>query len=202
MTKIKKFKFCRKYGSGLYEKCGGTRFSLSEQKRRMNRKLKRPRPLSDYGKKLLEKQKLRFSYGLKEKALSGYVNKSLASDINTLEKLSQSIEARLDNVIYRLGFAKTRAMARQMVTHKHIKVNGRVLNVPSYQVKIGDIVNFKEGSEKSKIYENVKNLNSPEIPKWLSFDKKNISGSVIEKPNYELISPYFDFKKIIEFYTR
>ena len=148
----KKFKICRRLGNGVFDKCSSQQFQLSEQKRRANRSMKRPKQLSEYGKQLLEKQKLKISYGLKEKGLVRYTKKALFSKDDTVTALYKMLENRLDNVIYRLGFAETRAMARQIVVHGHIYVNGRKLNVPSYQVRIGDKITVKESSRENAIF--------------------------------------------------
>jgi len=196
----KKFKICRRLGNGVFDKCSSQQFQLSEQKRRANRSMKRPKQLSEYGKQLLEKQKLKISYGLKEKGLVRYTKKALFSKDDTVTALYKMLENRLDNVIYRLGFAETRAMARQIVVHGHIYVNGRKLNVPSYQVRIGDKITVKESSRENAIFSDFLKKKEAKILKWLKLDKKTFSSEIIAEP--ELDTRGFDFKKIIEFYTR
>lgn len=196
----KKFKVCRRLGNGVFDKCLSQQFQLSEQKRRNNRTGKRPKQLSEYGKQLIEKQKLRLTYGLKEKNLVTYTKKSLFSKNDTILTLYSLLENRLDNVIYRLGFAETRSMARQIVSHGHIHVNGRKLNIPSYQVKIGDKITIKESSKDNTIFSTFAKKKEEKVPKWLKLDKKTLASEIIAKP--ELDSRAFDFKKIIEFYTR
>ena len=197
---IKKYKVCRRLGSSVYEKCSTPQYNISEQKKRLAKTGKRPKMLSDYGKKLLEKQKLRLTYGLKERALSKYVRNALSSKKDTVTSLNSTLEKRLDNVIYRLGLAATRRMARQVVVHGHILVNGRKLNVPSYQVRVGDKIAVKEGSRENRIFAELANKDLPKLVKWLSFDYSKKEGEVKKEPEVSLTE--FDFKKIIEFYTR
>ncbi len=196
----KKFKVCRRLGNGVFDKCSSQQFQLSEQKRRNNRTGKRPKQLSEYGKQLIEKQKLRTVYGLKEKGLVRYTKESLFSKNDTITTLYNFLENRLDNVIYRLGFAETRAMARQIVGHGHIHVNGRKLNIPSYQVRIGDKITIKESSKDNAIFKNFLEKKDEKVQKWLKLDKKSLTSEIISKPELDIRG--FDFKKIIEFYTR
>jgi len=196
MAKVKKFKHCRKYGA-IYEKCRSAKFAASEQ-----RKPKRRQRLSEYGQQLLEKQKLKFSYGISEKKLKSYVLEAINSEIETYQKIYQNLETRLDNVIYLLGLASTRAMARQMVSHGHFTLNGRKFNIPSYQVKPGDKIAVREGSKDIKNFQDIDKKNLPKLPKWLSFDYKALSGEVVKLPEFDPKTNEFNYQQVIEFYTR
>jgi small subunit ribosomal protein S4 len=161
--KVKKFKKCRRLGSTIYEKCSSAKFALSEQKRRFNKK--RGRRPSEYALKLIEKQKLRLSYGLKEKKLKSYIFDAINSSANTNQSIFESLETRLDNVIYRLGLADSRAMARQMVSHGHFTLNGRKFNIPSYQVKVGDKIAVREGSKDRAFFRDLDKKDLRKMPK-------------------------------------
>lgn len=198
--KIKKFKKCRKFGSSIYEKCASAKFAISEQKKRLSGPMKRRPMLTEYGKKLIEKQKMRLSYGLKEKKLRTYVMKAIDSPEETFSNLYKQLETRLDNVIYRLALGETRAMSRQMVSHGHIMVNGKKMNIPSYAVKIGDQISVREQSKDRAFFQEIEKKDKPKLPVWLKFDYKKLSGTVEKFP--ELNITEFDFQQIIEFYTR
>lgn len=204
MLKIgSKYKIARRLGSSVFEKTSTSKFALAEQKKRFSKRGgRRPKMPSEYGKQLIAKQKLRYTYGLKEKKLSQYVNEALSSSENTVETIYSTIESRLDSVIYRLGFADTRRMARQIVSHGHIYVNGRRLNVPSYLVKIGDKITVKESSHEREMFKKVpQRIKDNKPSKWLKLDSKTLEAEVTEKPTMGEQSE-FDFKKIVEFYTR
>jgi len=198
--KVKKFKKCRRYGSTIFEKCASAKYALSEQRRRNSGK--RPSRPSEYGLKLIEKQKLRFSYLLKEKKLKAYVFDAINSDEETYQKIYENLETRLDNVVYRLGLAETRAMARQMVSHGHFTLNGRKFNIPSYQVKVGDKIAVREGSKDRAFFRDIDKKDKRKLPKWLSFDYKTLSGEVKAKPELDLKTSEFNFSQVVEFYTR
>ena len=161
--KVKKFKKCRRFGSTIYEKCASAKFALSEQRRRNSGK-RASRP-SEYGLKLIEKQKLRLSYVLKEKKLKKYVFDAINSSEETYQKIYENLETRLDNVIYRIGLAETRAMARQMVSHGHFTLNGRKFNIPSYQVKVGDKIAVREGSKDRAFFRDIDKKDLRKMPK-------------------------------------
>ena len=195
-----KYKKCRKYGSTIFEKCASAKYAISEQKKRFSSKGKRRKMLTDYGKKLIEKQKIRLSYGLKEKKLRSYVFEAIDSKNETFSEIYRLLETRLDNVIFRLGLASSRAMARQMVSHGHIMVNGRKLNIPSYSVKVGDKISVRNESKDRKTFENIDKKDKVKLPKWLSFDYKKLEGEVKAIPEME--TNEFNFQQVIEFYTR
>ncbi len=197
-----KYNKCNRLGSPVFEKCSSPKFSISQQKKRgaVGGNRKRRTMITEYGKQLIEKQKVKFSYLLKEKKLKKYVFDAIASDKDTFLQIFTSLENRLDNVIYRLGLAGSRAMARQMVSHGHIIVNGRKLNIPSYSVKVGDKIAVREQSKDRVFFRDLDKKDLGKLPKWLKFDYKKLSGEVIDVP--EFTNNEFNFQQIIEFYTR
>lgn len=196
-----KYKMCRRLGVGVFEKCQTQKYTQSEM-RKTQASNKRPKQLTDYGKQLIEKQKVRFSYGISERQLSNYVEKATnTKGMNVSDKLFELLESRLDNVIYRLGFANTRRFARQLVSHGHFTINGTKSTIPSYEVRVGDKISVREGSRKSKIFEgfakNVKNLT---LPKWLKLDDVNLNAEVASKPKNE--EQFLQLETVLEFYSR
>lgn len=192
-----KFKICRRLGPGVYEKCQTAKFSETTGKT-----LRRPKVLSEFGTQLVEKQKIRFSYGISEKQLSNYVKSaSKIKGAGTAEKFYEELESRLDNVIYRLGLAATRRAARQMVSHGHFIVAGHKVTVPSYKVKVGDIIQVREGSKTKKVFENLnEKMKEYKAPNWLSFDPAKMEGKIIGKPvNSET---FLDLNAVLQFYSR
>ncbi len=166
----------------------------------------RRRKLSEFGLRLLEKQKIKFLYGgLRENQFKRYFDRAAKSKENTGDALLQLLERRLDNVVYRLGFAVTRRQARQFVVHGHILVNGRKVNVPAYEVEPGDIIEIKPSSrEVSIIKENLENIDPRSVPEWLELDKANYRGKVLKLP--EAVAEYLEvpvnLQYIIEFYSK
>lgn len=198
-----KYKICRRLGSGVYEKCQTQKFALSEQKKKNTKIRTRRKQVSDYGLQLLEKQKVRFSYGLKEAQLVKYVKEAMShKGMSVYETLFKGIESRLDNIVFRLGLAETRAKARQMVTHGHITVNGKKLNIPSYRTKLGDSVGIRKQSVGKILFAELdeKTKNST-VPNWLSFDAKNKEGKVVGVPKLGTAES-FDLRAVFEFYSR
>jgi len=156
--------------------------------------------VSEYGKQLNEKQKARAAYGVLERQFLNYYKKAIAQSGNTAENLLHLLERRLDNVIYRLGFAQTRRQARQLVTHKHVKVNGKKLNVPSYVVKVEDVISLTDKAKAG--VEARKTAVKKDIPEWLSLDEKSKEAKVVNAPTIKLDEQPFQFQSIIEFYSR
>ena len=154
----------------------------------------------------MEKQKLKFLYGgLREKQFKRYFEMASKSKENTGEMLLQYLERRLDNVVYRLGFASTRRQARQLVAHGHVLVNGKKINIPSYLVEAGDVIEIKENSRDIPfIKENLDNIDPRSIPSWLELDKDNFRGRVIRLPEnvQEYLEIPINLQYIIEFYSK
>lgn len=163
---------------------------------------RRRRSLSAFGKQLAEKQKAKYMYGMREKQFRGYVEKSTRQEGDSGVNLLQTLESRLDNVVYRLGFAITRAQARQFVSHSMFTVNGKKMNIPSYMVKTGDVIALKPNKQKKTIFEHITDtLSKHEPASWLSVDPKAKSGKVLNLPAPEDVEQIFDVKLIIEFYA-
>lgn len=159
--------------------------------------------LSSFGIQLREKQKARRLYRLMEKQFAKYVAEASQKTGNTAEILVQLLEMRLDNVVYRLGFGKTRGQAKQMVSHGFIMVNGVSVDVPSYRVRTGDVITIKESKQKKNLMETVKTgMSQGEIPLWLSRDAKVLSGKVTSLPEGADLKQVFDPTLIVEYYSR
>lgn len=192
-----KYKIARRLGP-IFEKTQTQKYAIRQQKRKPARRGRAP---SEFNKQLLEKQKLRLTYGLKEKKLVGYVNEALASQNDTVAHLYQLLERRLDSAVYRAGLADTRRMARQLTSHGHITVNGRKNNVPSMQLKKGDVLGLREGSKGKTVFENLADRRSSyKTPNWMKADYQKMEISITDLPSLD--QHEFDFKRIIEFYTR
>lgn len=159
------------------------------------------RNMSEHGRQLREKQKLRFTYGLSEKQLQKYFDKASKSKGNTEILLAEILERRLDNIVYRLGFAPTRAASRQLVNHKHIAVNGKIISIASYIVDVNDVISFaKEKTSKIPYIEVFMEQNDVKVPEWLELKKG--SGSLKTKPDNSIIEKQFNMRLVIEFYSR
>lgn len=159
--------------------------------------------MSEYGKQLQEKQKAKFIYGLLEKQFRNYFTKALLKGGDTSENLFSLLETRLDNVIFRAGFAKTREQARQLVSHAHFRVNGNRVDIPSYQVKVGDVVSVKDKSKNMKIFADQKEaFKNIEQVSWLHPDISTFSVKVTDLPKVTDMTGEYNPKLIIEFYSR
>jgi len=158
---------------------------------------------TDYALGLIEKQKLRYYYGLLERQFRGVYERALKRRGVTGETMLQILETRLDNVVYHLGFANTRAAARQMVTHGHVKVNGRKVNVPSYGLKVNDAVEVKESNvSRQMATKNLELATSRAVPDWLSLNKEAFKGVVMRVPSRDEIQPIANEQAVVEFYSR
>jgi small subunit ribosomal protein S4 len=158
---------------------------------------------TDYGLGLIEKQKLRYFYGLMERQFRGVYERALRRRGVTGEQMLQILETRLDNVVYHLGFAITRAAARQMVSHGHIKVNGRKVNVPSYALKVNDVIDVREHNVSRQLAtKNLELSTSKVVPDWLSLNKDAFKGTVLRVPTRDEIRPIANEQAVVEFYSR
>ncbi len=158
---------------------------------------------TDYGLGLIEKQKLRYFYGLMERQFRGVYERALRRRGVTGEQMLQILETRLDNVVYHLGFAITRAAARQMVSHGHVKVNGRKVNVPSYALKVNDVVEVRDNNvSKQLATKNLELSTSKVVPDWLSLQKDVFKGTVLRIPTRDEIQPVANEQAVVEFYSR
>ena len=162
----------------------------------------RRRKVSEYGTQLKEKQKVKFVYGVLEKQFHRYYLKASNMKGITGENLLSLLERRLDNVVYRLGLAKTRRMARQIVVHGHIMVNGRKVNVPSYLVKAGDVITLRERSREQEMFKSLREGTGAVTPKWLTFSAPTLTGTVSALPTREDIDYPVQEHLIVELYSR
>jgi small subunit ribosomal protein S4 len=161
------------------------------------------RKLTDYGMGLVEKQKLRYYYGLMEKQFRGVYEKALKRRGVTGEQMLQILETRLDNVVFHLGFGTTRAGARQMVNHGHITVNGRKATIPSYALKVNDVIVVKSNTVSRQMATKALELStSRSVPDWLSLGKHEFKGTVMRVPTREEINPIANEQTVVEFYSR
>ena len=162
----------------------------------------RRKKVSEYGAQLKEKQKVKFVYGILEKQFHKYYLKAANMKGITGDNMLQLLELRLDNVVYRLGLAKTRRMARQVVVHGHIRVNGQKVDIPSYSVKVGDVITLRQRSTEMEMFKALREGTSIVTPKWLTFDAPNLTGTVNALPAREDIDLQLQENMIVEFYSR
>ncbi|MGN0407237.1 MAG: 30S ribosomal protein S4 [Bacteroides sp.] len=161
------------------------------------------RKISEYGLQLREKQKAKFIYGVLEKPFRNYYKKAEKMSGQSGENLMVMLELRLDNVIFRMGFARTRKEARQIVDHKHVLVNGKCVNIPSYLVKAGDVIEIREKSKGSERYKQVLEATSGRVvPEWLEADADALKGSVKSIPTRDIIDVPVDEMLIVELYSK
>lgn len=207
--KKNKCKICRRAGTKLFlkgEKCSSPRCPMVKKPYPPGKKGKRRTRLSGYGKELREKQKLRDWYNLGESQFKKYVNEVLEKRGQVEDAASwliRKLETRLDNVVFRLGFASSRSQARQLVSHGHFLVNNRKVNTPSYTVEPGDQISIKESSKKKSIFEYLsRKLKKYQPPSWLSLNVSKIEGKVTSLPNLEDITPPADISMVFEYYSR
>ena len=159
--------------------------------------------ISEYGRQLREKQKMRRYYGVLETQFENYFREAQRVPGQTGKFFLQLLERRLDNVIYRLNLASSRAQARQLVTHRHFRVNGRIVNVPSFIVKAGDVITIGERSQKSVIFgANIETAKTRRAPEWLEFSETDSSAKVVALPSREQIDTPVDEQLIVEYYSR
>ncbi|MFZ2252894.1 MAG: 30S ribosomal protein S4 [Minisyncoccia bacterium] len=199
-----KYKIAKRLGAHVFEKTQTQKFALSEARSARNKKMtKRGGMMSDYKKQLLEKQKMRFTYGISEKQLSRYVSESLEKGHQPIAQLMGRLESRLDNMVYRLGFAKTRRLARQIVSHGHIYVNGKRLDIASHAVKVGDIISIRENSKPSALFVTLSETLLTQTPlSWISVNPKALTGEKKAEPTFEPSETMFDPQQVFEYYSR
>ncbi|MBZ9578400.1 30S ribosomal protein S4 [Patescibacteria group bacterium] len=205
-----KCRICRRLGVKLFlkgEKCLSPKCPMVRRPYPPGQKRKRRlRALSEYGKELREKQRLKNWYNLEERQFKRYIKETLESrgkieDAATF--LIQKLESRLDNVIFRLGFASSRAQARQLVSHSHFLINGKPVNIPSFQLKKGDKITLRQTSRKRLTFKNLRaKLKKYQPPSWLSLNIKTLTGKVTAVPSLEEAVPPVEIPTIFEFYSR
>lgn len=196
-----KYKLARRLGAPIFEKTQGPKYQLSLARKEKSGRVPM-RPKSEFGKQLIEKQKARFTYGITESQFSRYAKGALKAELPT-QKLFQELETRLDNILYRSGFAKTRLQARQMAAHGHSTVNGRRVTIPSMKLREGDVVGVREGSRASALFADAaERIKSGAVPAWLQVDESKLEAKVTGKPVYDAGSTVFDLSSVLEFYSR
>lgn len=197
-----KYKIAKRLGAGVFEKTQSQKFALSET--RSTKRTPRGRGGSDYGRQLLEKQKVRYTYGLSERQLSNYAHAAFEEKDPSVA-LNTALEMRADNAVYRAGLASSRRAARQMVSHGHILINGTRTTSPSYAVKVGDMISVREGSRQSPLFAGLADRN-PEalraVPKWLDFNVSTLRAEIKEVPSYDSSLGGLDYATVFEFYSR
>ncbi len=183
-------------------------FSLSETGKELRKRPYPPgqhgqgrRKLSNYAIQLQEKQKLRFLYGLSERQFKKVFQEAARMPGITGENFMILLESRLDNLVYRLGFARTRAAARQLVTHGHITVNGKKVDIPSYRVRVGDQISLREKSRNLKVVQEALEVR-PNLPEYLSYDEQTMTGEYLRLPRRDELNPDIKESEIVEFYSR
>ena len=201
-------RLCRRLGEKLMlkgercttQKCALERRKMPPGQQRLKRRRKK---MSDRGLQLMEKQKARRSYGVLEKQFRRHFAEAERRPGITGENLLSILEMRLDNVVYRLGFADSRRQARQIVRHRHITLNGRRTDIPSCAVKSGDVIAWREGSTGTEYYKMVvERIQDKIVPSWLSLDRENLRGQVLTPPSRGEVDIRLDEKSIVEYYSR
>ena len=200
------YKVCRRLGAGVFDKCQTQKYTLSEARRGKTMRGGRRRNVTDYGKQLLEKQRVRFAYGVSERQLRRYIeeaNRAATLGTDPTVRLMEQLEMRLDNVVYRLGLAASRRAARQLVTHGHVHVNGKRTDIPSRQLREKDTVSVRERTQKLPIMDRMKEtMDTASLPAWISFDKKKLEGTVTARPKVEVTEMPGNVGAILEYYSR
>ncbi len=198
-----KNKIARRFGVNL-----GLKTNAVKVARRLNQMpgvhgpSKKSKSSSSFGKQLIEKQKAKYMYGLRERQFHGYVKEASRLEGDSGVNLQRLLEKRMDNVIYRSGFAVTRAQARQMVGHNMFLVNDKKMNIPSYIARVGDIIKLKENKSKKVIFGNISDLLAKaNLPSWLTVDPSKKTVKVTNNPNEKDFDKVFDVKLIIEYYS-
>ncbi len=197
-------RLCRREGTKLFlkgERCTSKKCAMEKRVGVPGMHPTTKKKPSEYLIQLREKQKVKRAYGLLEKQFRGYYDEAARQKGKTGEVMLSLLERRLDNVVYRLGLGASRAMARQIVNHTHILVNGKVVNIPSYQIKVGDVISVKEKSVKSPLFEGIKDARVI-VPKWLEFEPAKLTGKVIALPARDDIDLTIAEHYIIERYSK
>lgn len=200
-----KYKIARRLGANIFEKTQTAKFALrAERKAASNKGKGGYRPKGEYAVAMLEKQKVRYTYGVLERQFKKYVKESVAKKgINTVQALYERLEMRLDNIVYRLGLASTRSAARQMVAHGHILVDGKRTNVPSQTIFVGEKIMVRGASLKKPLFKDLdEKMKKVAIPSWLSYDHDKKVAEVTGTPKHSPSEVLFNLGQVIEFYSR
>jgi small subunit ribosomal protein S4 len=204
LTVKSKYKIAKRLGAGVFDQTQTQKFALSQARSKGAKTGRRPRAASDYGKQLLEKQRVRYTYGLAEKQLWNYAKKAMETN-DPSKSLHQLLEMRADTAVYRAGLASTRRAARQAVSHGHILVNGKRTTIPSHMLKKGDVITIREGSRKSPLFASLTENTEEQrrsIPTWLSVDLNVLRAEVVGEPQYQPAEIGLDYATVFEFYSR
>ena len=200
MRITQKYKIARRLGPSIFEKTQGAKFALRQERR------SKPayRPRTEFGLSVVEKQKVRYTYGTGERQFAKYVKESVAKKgVNSVEALFTRLETRLDNVIYRLGWAPTRQAARQLVAHGHITIDGKRVYIPSIQVTLGDKIAIRAASITKPVFKDLdEKLKKVALPSWLSYDAEKKVASMQGMPKWNQTEHAFNLQQVIEFYSR
>ena len=199
-------RLCRRVGEKLFLKgnrCFTPKCAFEKRRNPPGEVSRRRRRPSDYAVHLMEKQKAKYVYGVLESQFRKYMNEAFNTPGVTGVNLLRSLERRFDNVVFRLGFADCRRQARQLILHGHFQVNGRKTNIPSYAVKVGDIITWKESDKSTDFYaERTAGGTRSPIPAWLALDSAEMSGRIVSFPSDEELQTNIDSRLIVEFYSR
>lgn len=202
-----KCRVCRRSGEKLFlkgercytAKCGVVRRAYPPGQQGKARRVR----LTDYGLQLREKQKIRRNYGILERQFVNYVKDAVSQKGNSAEILLSALERRLDNVVYRAGLAPSRKGARLMVNHGHFRINGKRMDIPSYQVKVGQAVTVKDLSKKKNYFKNLsEQLTKMEVPSWIALDAKKLEIKIVSEPTSREVMLVADIRPVIEYYSR
>ena len=195
-----KYKLARRLGAPVFEKTQSQKFNASKERK----EAKFTRPRSAYGNQLNEKQKARLMYGVSERQFKNYVNTILGKGIpDPQNRLFEDLEMRLDNVVYRAGFARSRREARQLVSHGHILIDGRRNNIPSYKVKPTDTISPRKGSDSRGVFATFEDrFKDMTLPAWITYDKTAKEVKIVGMPKANPTELMFDLAQIIEYYRR
>ncbi len=204
---VPKCKQCRTAGQKLYlkgDRCFSAKCGITRRNYRPGQHGPTSVPrLSEYGEQLKAKQTAKRTYGLMERQFANYYKKALKQTGDTGEILTRYLEMRLDNVVYRLGFAKSHHQARQLVNHGHFTVNGKKVSIPSFEVSIGDVIGIKEKSKQGPVFKNLAaSLEKVPLASWLNIDKAKLEGKMLSVPGSEDLKDKIQAKMIVEFYSR
>lgn len=205
-----KCKICRRLGDKLFlkgEKCTSAKCAMVKRPFAPGQKAKKRRAaLTEFGREMREKQKVKKWYNVSESQFKAYVYEVMehrSSEMDVASQLISKLESRLDNIVFRLGWAKSRGQARLLVTHGHFLVNGRKVDIPSYRIKVGDVITVREGSKGKEALKNLpETMKKYSLPKWLSFDGAKIEGKVMRLPAPEDVQLPSEISTIFEHYSR
>lgn len=198
-----RYKIAKRLGATVFEKAQTQKFAISAERTAKNKGRGRGRQ-SEYGKQMLEKQKVRVTYGLTERQFRNYVHKALeAHSTKPSERLHELLELRLDNIVWRLGLAPTRRGARQMVAHGHVMIGNKKMRVPSYILKVGDALSIRAGSKEHGVLVGfAERFAERPLPSWLSWNPKAMEGTVVALPTSASADVAGDLVSVLSFYTR